>query len=60
MKRHKDNLFKIGKVFHKNPSAKGFGLFMTKAQIEAMGCSIWVESEPNEGATFFVEFVNQD
>jgi PAS domain S-box-containing protein len=60
MKRHKDNLFKIGKVFHKNPSAKGFGLFMTKAQIEAMGCSIWVESEPNAGATFYVEFVNQD
>jgi PAS domain S-box-containing protein len=60
MKRHKDNLFKIGKVFHKNPSAKGFGLFMTKAQIEAMGCSIWVDSEPNAGATFYVEFVNQD
>jgi len=60
MKRHKDNLFKIGKVFHKNPSAKGFGLFMTKTQIEAMGGSIWVESEPDKGTTFFVEFVNQD
>ncbi len=60
MKRHKDNLFKIGKVFHKNPSAKGFGLFMTKTQIEAMGGNIWVESEPDKGTTFFVEFVNQD
>lgn len=60
MKRHRDNLFKIGKVFHKNPSAKGFGLFMTKTQIEAMGGNIWVESEPDKGTTFFVEFVNQD
>lgn len=60
MNRHKDNLFKIGKVFHRNPSAKGFGLFMTKAQIEAMGGNIWVESEPDKGAAFIVEFVNQD
>lgn len=60
LKRHKDNLFKIGKVFHRNPSAKGFGLFMTKAQIEAMGGNIWVESEPDKGTTFSVEFVDQD
>jgi signal transduction histidine kinase len=60
LNRHKDNIFKIGKVFHRNPSAKGFGLFMTKAQIEAMGGNIWVESEPDKGTTFSVEFDDQD
>ena len=59
-KMHKDNLFKIGKVFHNHPEAKGFGLFMTRSQVEAMGGRIWVESSPGAGATFFVEFRNQN
>ncbi|MET0759298.1 MAG: ATP-binding protein, partial [Flavobacterium sp.] len=57
---HKNNLFKIRKVFHKHPDAKGFGLFMTKTQVEAMGGKIWAESTPNVGSTFFVEFINQN
>ncbi len=56
--KNKDKIFKIGKVFHRHPEAKGFGLFMTKTQIEAIGGRIWVESEPNVGTTFFVEFKN--
>nr|WP_294936414.1 HAMP domain-containing sensor histidine kinase [uncultured Flavobacterium sp.] len=59
LKLHKDNLFKIRKVFHKHPDARGFGLFMTKTQVEAMGGKIWVESTPDEGSTFFIEFKNQ-
>ncbi|MET1055151.1 MAG: PAS domain-containing sensor histidine kinase [Pedobacter sp.] len=58
--KHKDNIFKIGKVFHRHPDAKGLGLFMTKTQVEAMGGKIWVESLPDEGSTFTVEFVNQN
>lgn len=54
MKKHKDNLFKIRKTFHDHPEAKGFGLFMTKTQIETMGGSIWVESTLDQGTTFFV------
>ena len=54
--RHKDNIFKIGKVFSNHPDAKGFGLFMTKTQIEAMGDEIWVESAPDKGAAFFIKF----
>lgn len=57
--KHKDNFFKIGKVFHRHPDAKGFGLFMTKTQVEAMGGKIWAESQPEVGTTFHVEFVNQ-
>jgi signal transduction histidine kinase len=54
--KYKDQIFKIRKVFHKHPDAKGFGLFMTKTQVETMGGKIWVESAPNVGSTFFVEF----
>jgi signal transduction histidine kinase len=57
--KHRDNFFKIGKVFHRHPDAKGFGLFMTKTQVEAMGGRIWVESQPQAGSTFYIEFVNQ-
>ena len=57
--KHKDNFFKIGKVFHRHPNAKGFGLFMTKTQVEAMDGRIWVESTPDVGSTFFIEFTNQ-
>jgi len=57
--KHKDNFFKIGKVFHRHPNAKGFGLYMTKTQVEAMNSKIWVESKLDEGSTFFIEFTNQ-
>lgn len=57
--KHKDNFFKIGKVFHRHPNAKGFGLYMTKTQVEAMNSKIWVESIPDQGSTFFIEFTNQ-
>ncbi|RTY95873.1 porin PorA family protein [Flavobacterium sp. GT3R68] len=60
VKMHHRNLFKIRKTFHEHPEAKGFGLFMTKTQVEAMGGKIWVESIPDVGSTFFVEFRNQN
>src|SRR5690606_39078032 len=41
LKKHQSNLFKIRKVFHRHPDAKGFGLFITKAQVEAMKGRIW-------------------
>lgn len=60
LKKHKDSLFKIRKVFHKLPNSKGFGLFITKSQIDAMGGRIWAESIVNEGSVFNVEFINQN
>src|SRR5690606_21967342 len=56
LKRHQNNIFKIRKVFHRHPDAKGFGLFITKTQVEAMKGKIWVESIPDVGSTFFVIF----
>lgn len=59
LEKHRDNLFKIRKVFHSHPSAKGFGLFITKSQVTALGGKIWVQSEPDVGSTFFVELINK-
>ena len=60
LKKHKKDLFKIRKVFHDHPDAKGFGLFITKSQIEAMNGRIWAKSMPGVGSTFYVEFSNQN
>jgi PAS domain S-box-containing protein len=59
IERYKDQVFKIGKIFHRHPNAKGYGLFMTKTQIEAMGGSIGIESKLNEGTTFKITFIDQ-
>lgn len=60
LQEHKNDLFKIRKVFHYHSDAKGFGLYITKTQIETMGGRIWVESQPGVGSTFFVEIKNED
>jgi PAS domain S-box-containing protein len=54
MKLNGHKLFGMYKTFHKNPDAKGLGLFLVKYQIDAMGGKIEVESEPNIGTTFKV------
>lgn len=59
LKRHGKNIFGIRKVFHTHPDARGFGLFMTKSQVESQGGKIWVESEVNQGSKFIVRFTNQ-
>src|SRR5690554_75755 len=60
LEKHKNDLFKIRKVFHFHPDAKGFGLYITKTQVETMGGKVWVESELNKGCTFFVAFKNPE
>ena len=56
MVRNGDKLFGLNKVFHRHPDALGVGLFITKAQVEAMGGKIFATSKVNEGSTFCVEF----
>lgn len=56
MERHGKKMFGLHKTFHRNADARGVGLFITKAQIEAMGGSISVSSVPNEGTVFTIYF----
>jgi len=51
-----EKLFGLNQTFHGNSDARGFGLFITKNQIEAMGDQIEVESTFGEGTTFTVIF----
>ncbi len=59
LKKHKDDIFRIGQVFHNHAHAKGLGLFMTKSQVDVMGGKIDVESEVGKGTTFRIEFKKQ-
>ncbi|WP_264549591.1 PAS domain-containing sensor histidine kinase [Flavobacterium sp. N2820] len=54
LNRHKNSMFKIRKVFHVHPDSRGFGLFITKTQVDAMGGEIWVDSLPDVGSTFYI------
>ncbi|WP_339704407.1 PAS domain S-box protein [uncultured Kriegella sp.] len=56
LKKHGHKLFGLNKVFHRHPDAKGVGLFMTKAQVEAMGGKISAESQVGKGSIFSIEF----
>jgi len=46
------NVFGLYKRFHFHTEGKGLGLHLVKTQVEAMGGTITVRSEPDKGATF--------
>jgi PAS domain S-box-containing protein len=54
MERHGDKIFKLNQVFHAGHDSKGFGLYLTKTQVESLGGNISVESKPDEGTEFVV------
>lgn len=56
LERYKDRLFGMYKTFHGNKDAKGLGLFITKAQIDAMKGKVEVESEVGKGTNFHIYF----
>jgi signal transduction histidine kinase len=51
-----NNLFKMHKRFHDHVDGKGMGLYLVKQQVEAMNGKIAVESEPENGTKFLMEF----
>jgi signal transduction histidine kinase len=55
MNLHGSKLFGLRKTFHKNKDSRGVGLFITKAQVEAMQGAIYATSEPGVGTTFYVK-----
>ncbi|MBR9861186.1 PAS domain S-box protein [bacterium] len=56
LKKHGSKLFGLRKTFHRDKDSRGVGLFITKAQVESLGGTIKVESEPNVGSSFMIEF----
>ncbi|WP_113653963.1 sensor histidine kinase [Pedobacter namyangjuensis] len=54
--KHGEKIFGIYQTFNGNSDAHGFGLFISKNQVEAMGGKIEVESELNQGTTFKIFF----
>jgi signal transduction histidine kinase len=54
LNKHGSKIFRLRKTFHSHPHARGFGLFQVKNQLEAIGGTINVKSEPGVGSTFTV------
>lgn len=56
---HRDQLFGLGKTFGKH-TGNGLGLYSCRQSVEALGGSIWFETEVGTGTTFFVELPMND
>jgi PAS domain S-box-containing protein len=56
LERYGDRLFGMYQRFHAGKEGKGLGLYMIKAQVEASGGRIEVESEIGVGTKFIVHF----
>jgi len=54
--KNSTKLFKMYETFSDNKDSRGFGLYITKTQIEAMGGTVEVESELGKGSTFRLSF----
>ncbi|SIR40453.1 PAS domain S-box protein [Pontibacter lucknowensis] len=50
------HLFQLYKRFHTGPDGKGIGLYLVKMQMNAIGGKIEVESRPEAGTTFTLQF----
>lgn len=52
LERHGNKLFGLNNTFHMHPEARGVGLFIVKAQAEALGAGLLVNSQPGVGSRF--------
>lgn len=59
LEKYGKEVFGLYKRFNLTVEGKGLGLNMTKAQIEALGGSIEIESTPDKGTTFTVRIPDQ-
>ena len=50
------NIFGLYKRFDNSVEGKGMGLFMVKMHVEALGGKVSVESVPESGTTFKLDF----
>src|SRR5690606_28851856 len=56
LEQNKTKLFNLYKRFHFHVEGKGLGLYLVKAQIEALGGKVRVESKRNDGSSFILYF----
>lgn len=56
LERHGNSLFGLNQTFHQHADANGYGLYITKYQIEAMDGKVSVTSKVGEGTTFRIHF----
>ena len=56
LKKYRTRVFGLYNRFHDHVKGKGTGLFLVKAETEALGGNIQIESEVNEGTTFKIYF----
>lgn len=56
MERVKDRIFGLYQRFHDRPDCKGIGLYLIRSQVTALGGNITVDSNVNEGTTFYITF----
>lgn len=52
LERHRDKIFGLYQRFNDDVEGKGLGLHMTRVQVEALGGTISVKSQPGKGSTF--------
>ena len=55
LEKNGNKIFGMNRTFHGNKDARGFGLFLTKNHVEAMGGTIGVESKVGEGSKFTIK-----
>lgn len=56
LERFGDSLFGLNQTFHQHENSNGFGLYITKYQIESMKGMVSVDSKVGEGTTFKIHF----
>ncbi|MEL6537990.1 MAG: ATP-binding protein, partial [Bacteroidota bacterium] len=53
----KDKIFRLYQRFNTTHPGKGFGLFIVKTQVEAMGGTVSINSAQDQGTSVFVKLV---
>jgi PAS domain S-box-containing protein len=56
LQKNGGSLFGLYKRFDTTVEGKGMGLFMVKTQVETLGGTIRIESQPNTGTEFIMQF----